>query len=511
MSNSFDDKRLYAALLEAVQYGGGDIFHNNAQIAVNLLRDFMPDARREYNAFQKIAAKGYVTALWQSTTQTEADRAYAHKSAYAFMTEQEFMDADVSALLLHTIQRILDGASGVHAATPEDSEAKAADESARKLPLTQFASVLQQAAGKRVRSLPRQAVASMVFCQQDFSLEDCYDMTLPCEAKGALEYAVLSLRDGDYRTAEDWFSRAAAARNWEAERRLVHMDIRSDALSEAFTRYNQTCRTIECPPTLRTLGYMYRMTTTDGNSEKLWELGAQKGDPGCAHNLAILHLYGLSVTKDVRRAVDLMQDAWKTHHYAASAEWLAYLCQQGTLVKKSPSNAAAFLRAVTTQYPDYAVAKMKLAICYHTGNGVEKSPAVAKQMLLQAEKSGNRNARALLAYLEEQIDMDACAAFEWRLGMLYHNGEPFTGQQKVLLFDEGIYDGNWKNGIRCGNGVLEYADGRKYDGTWFDGKRLGVGKLTCRNSKEQEVIIYSGEWSPNATEKEKRIHVGRNA
>jgi hypothetical protein len=41
--------------------------------------------------------------------------------------------------------------------------------------------------------------------------------------------------------------------------------------------------------------------------------------------------------------------------------------------------------------------------------------------------------------------------------------------------DGGVYEGEWLNGSKNGNGVFYYADGSKYDGEWKEDKKDGKG------------------------------------
>lgn len=52
------------------------------------------------------------------------------------------------------------------------------------------------------------------------------------------------------------------------------------------------------------------------------------------------------------------------------------------------------------------------------------------------------------------------------------------------------YHGNWKDGKRCGHGVLTFSDGRVYNGNFSDNKQNGQGTLTDKYGK----TIHSGIW-----------------
>jgi len=41
-----------------------------------------------------------------------------------------------------------------------------------------------------------------------------------------------------------------------------------------------------------------------------------------------------------------------------------------------------------------------------------------------------------------------------------------------------VYEGEWKNGLRHGHGILKYRNGSVYDGLWERGMKWGQGKMT---------------------------------
>ena len=63
------------------------------------------------------------------------------------------------------------------------------------------------------------------------------------------------------------------------------------------------------------------------------------------------------------------------------------------------------------------------------------------------------------------------------------------GQGRVEHTNGDVYEGEWKNGKRCGKGKYIYAQGDLYEGEWQDNQRHGRGKMVYANG-----IIYEGEW-----------------
>ena len=55
--------------------------------------------------------------------------------------------------------------------------------------------------------------------------------------------------------------------------------------------------------------------------------------------------------------------------------------------------------------------------------------------------------------------------------------------------DGNIYDGEWNDNSRHGQGKMTYPSGEIYIGAWKDNKKNGNGKMTYSNGN-----IYEGEW-----------------
>eukprot|EP00796_Vickermania_ingenoplastis_P009234 gene9234-6487_t len=61
--------------------------------------------------------------------------------------------------------------------------------------------------------------------------------------------------------------------------------------------------------------------------------------------------------------------------------------------------------------------------------------------------------------------------------------------KKAVFKNKDIYDGDWENGLFCGEGEYLYADGSQYKGAWRNGKQNGEGKATFKRGDE-----YLGHW-----------------
>jgi len=81
---------------------------------------------------------------------------------------------------------------------------------------------------------------------------------------------------------------------------------------------------------------------------------------------------------------------------------------------------------------------------------------------------------------------------------VYVNGDMYEGDWKDGNRDGNgyyvsvigwYYEGGWKDNKKHGQGKYESKDGSVYEGEWLDGKRNGKGKYTCVNE-----YIYHGQW-----------------
>ena len=70
-------------------------------------------------------------------------------------------------------------------------------------------------------------------------------------------------------------------------------------------------------------------------------------------------------------------------------------------------------------------------------------------------------------------------------------GNCINGKGKKVWSNGRVYIGDFKNGLRDGNGINE-INGHRYEGDWKEGKLNGQGKMTYKNGR-----IYEGEWKDN--------------
>ena len=60
----------------------------------------------------------------------------------------------------------------------------------------------------------------------------------------------------------------------------------------------------------------------------------------------------------------------------------------------------------------------------------------------------------------------------------------------VTLENNAVYEGEWLNGQRDGEGKQKWEDGAFYEGQWKEGKASGTGKFNHADGD-----MYEGEWS----------------
>ena len=60
---------------------------------------------------------------------------------------------------------------------------------------------------------------------------------------------------------------------------------------------------------------------------------------------------------------------------------------------------------------------------------------------------------------------------------------------EVRYHNNDVYEGQWKDNERNGQGIMRFADGEVYVGTWKDGKMHGYGTYTFENGD-----VYEGQW-----------------
>lgn len=99
-----------------------------------------------------------------------------------------------------------------------------------------------------------------------------------------------------------------------------------------------------------------------------------------------------------------------------------------------------------------------------------------------SHRSDNLNKDELIVYINEQYEApDKVIAT--------------IGKKRTVKLDDihlkngAVYNGDWQEGKRHGQGTQKWPDGSKYEGEWKDDKANGYGKLMHADGD-----VYKGEW-----------------
>ena len=60
------------------------------------------------------------------------------------------------------------------------------------------------------------------------------------------------------------------------------------------------------------------------------------------------------------------------------------------------------------------------------------------------------------------------------------------------IYDEKIYNGEWKNNLRNGSGILTFLNNDIFVGNWLDNEENGIGKYIENNGLITENIWVNG-------------------
>lgn len=109
----------------------------------------------------------------------------------------------------------------------------------------------------------------------------------------------------------------------------------------------------------------------------------------------------------------------------------------------------------------------------------------------------NEAVRATYAKLGEFV-FTRTFPYEWKNPVKLENGAIYqgqwdqdakNGQGKQIWPDGSIYEGYWKNNLANGEGRLIHSGGDVYEGDWVDDRAQGKGVYM-----HQDGASYSGEW-----------------
>ena len=71
------------------------------------------------------------------------------------------------------------------------------------------------------------------------------------------------------------------------------------------------------------------------------------------------------------------------------------------------------------------------------------------------------------------------------------SGDCFNGTGK-RVYENGYYEGEFKDGKKHGQGVYTYPSGDKYVGEWKNGEMHGEGTYTHANGYKEKMIFKDG-------------------
>ena len=80
-------------------------------------------------------------------------------------------------------------------------------------------------------------------------------------------------------------------------------------------------------------------------------------------------------------------------------------------------------------------------------------------------------------------------ALKWRkkyIGWLEDGRIESQGRPSTFILNKQIYEGEFRDGVAHGKGVMLWADGHHYDGEWVDGRAQGDGVLTLVDGTEKK-------------------------
>ncbi|KXZ49080.1 hypothetical protein GPECTOR_23g164 [Gonium pectorale] len=117
-----------------------------------------------------------------------------------------------------------------------------------------------------------------------------------------------------------------------------------------------------------------------------------------------------------------------------------------------------------------------------TGTGVYAWPSGA--VYEGTVVCGKREGRGKLSFTRSPAVYDG----EWHDGLRHGQGVLYTNAARTSY-----YRGTWFNDTKHGPGVMKYDNGDVYDGMWECDKKKGLGTMRWESTRQQ----YSGEWDNN--------------
>ena len=110
-----------------------------------------------------------------------------------------------------------------------------------------------------------------------------------------------------------------------------------------------------------------------------------------------------------------------------------------------------------------------------------------KAAVLERAREYAESLDALLEHAAEGLIPDTSMAYDGERNAV---GTPHGFGTLITLGGNEVYNGEFKNGVKEGQGSQRYLDGSTYSGTWLNGMRHGEGSLTNATADER----FVGNW-----------------
>ena len=87
--------------------------------------------------------------------------------------------------------------------------------------------------------------------------------------------------------------------------------------------------------------------------------------------------------------------------------------------------------------------------------------------------------------------------------MVYKDGKSYSGQWKngikhgngKFKWPNGKwYEGEYKDNEKNGHGIMKWPNGKRYEGEWLDGKQHGIGIYTFYDANQGKLRSGRSEW-----------------
>lgn len=253
---------------------------------------------------------------------------------------------------------------------------------------------------------------------------------------------------------------------------------------------------------VRTIGSENGRTLYSDNSEITVTVNSTESKPNMPENVVVENPDGIRISWDKDSSVD----GWLVITYGEDSTfltpWVDCTLEKGyTAVRWSSSwqpKTYNYFSVMSIKKSDNAeIYSDPVLFRYNINDGM--------QLLTRDDSnSGNSSGGKVTSYVTKTYNdgvyigqmkdgiRNGQGKFTWTDGAVYEGewkDDKRTGQGVYTWTSGNVYDGEWKDGKQDGRGKYTWADGNVYDGEWKDGKRSGQGKLIWTSGS-----VYEGEW-----------------